>query len=203
MIRSPLGLRIAAESPVREGIERAARAGAKGVVLDAIGDLSPDRLSETGRREILRALGSRGLALIGLGLPTRRGFDTLDQLEDRLKRADRAFAMAFELRAPLVLVQAGAIPSEEQGESLSAMRLAIGELDKLAANRGVILALELGSEDPGRLLAFLGHFGSPHLAASVDPSAQLGSGKGSCRCFDRAQRSGWHAYAGDLGGSSG
>ena len=49
MIRSPLGLRINPDPArsVRDQLRQAARLGAKGVVLDATGDLAPDRLSET------------------------------------------------------------------------------------------------------------------------------------------------------------
>ena len=38
---------------------------------------------------------------------TRRPFDTTDQLDDRIRRADSAFAMAYELGTKVVLVRAG------------------------------------------------------------------------------------------------
>ena len=94
MIRSPLGLRLDPARSIREQVIEAARLGAKGVVLDAIGDLAPDRLSETGRREVRHLLRSVEAALVALSLPTRRPFDTLDQLDDRLRRAERAFGQA-------------------------------------------------------------------------------------------------------------
>ena len=56
MIRNPLGLRLDPDGPVRDQIFEAARLGAKGVVLDAIGDLAPQRLAETGRRELRHIL---------------------------------------------------------------------------------------------------------------------------------------------------
>src|SRR4051812_49178688 len=76
MIRTPLGLRLSPAQPIREQIREAARLGAKGVVIDAIGDLAPNRLSETGRRELRHLLRSVELRLIALSLPTRRAFDT-------------------------------------------------------------------------------------------------------------------------------
>ena len=54
MLRNPLGLRLDPDQPVRDQIHAAARLGAKGVVLDAMGDLAPQRLGETGRREVRR-----------------------------------------------------------------------------------------------------------------------------------------------------
>src|SRR5438105_4529343 len=97
MIRSPLGLRLDPGRPIREQIRGAASAGAGGILVDAAGDLAPDRLSETGRRELRQILRSVELDLVALNLPTRRPFDSLDQIEGRLERADRAFAMAFDL----------------------------------------------------------------------------------------------------------
>ena len=84
MIRTPLGLRLFPNTSVREQIQEAARLGARGVVIDAIGDLGPDRLTETGRRELRHLLRSVEVSLIAMHLPTRRSFDTTDQLDDRL-----------------------------------------------------------------------------------------------------------------------
>src|SRR3954470_9567071 len=70
MIRSPLGLRLDPGRPIKEQIRGAAAAGARGRVVDAAGDLSPDRLSETGRRELRQMLRSVELDLIALNLPT-------------------------------------------------------------------------------------------------------------------------------------
>src|SRR5262245_137265 len=85
MIPCPLGLRLDPSQPIREQIREAARLGARGVVLDAVGDLAPNRLTETGRRELRHLLRSVELALAALHLPTRRPFDTIDQLDDRLR----------------------------------------------------------------------------------------------------------------------
>ena len=54
MLFTPLGLRLDPSRPIREQIRTAAQLGARGVVVDAIGDLAPNQLSETGRRELPR-----------------------------------------------------------------------------------------------------------------------------------------------------
>src|SRR5271165_2250909 len=113
MIANPLGLRLDPDRPVREQIHEAARLGAKGVVLDAIGDLSPQRLGDTGRRDLRHVLRTVELSLTALALPTRRPFDTIDQLDERMRRADAAFAMAYELGTTVVLARVGSIPSKE------------------------------------------------------------------------------------------
>ena len=82
----------------------------RGVVVEAIGDIAPHRLGETGRRELRHILKSVDIALIGLALPTRRPFDTTDQLDERMRRADAAFAMAYELGTKIILLRAGNVP---------------------------------------------------------------------------------------------
>ncbi len=119
MIPHPLGLRLDASGAVRDQIYQAARLGARGVVLDATGDLSPHRLGETGRRELRQLLRTTELALVALSLPTRRPFDTADQLEERLRRASAAFALAYDLGTKLVLVRAGAVPPTEDAPGAS------------------------------------------------------------------------------------
>jgi sugar phosphate isomerase/epimerase len=176
MIRSPLGLRLEAGRPIKEQIRGAASAGAKGVVVDAGGDLGPDRLSETGRREFRQALRSVELNLIALNLPTRRPFDTLDQLEDRLARADRAFALAYELGTRLVLARVGGLPPEADEARRMAFTTAIRELGLKADHRGIRFAIETGSEPGSTLAPFLDALDLPSLAASVDPSSLLSTG---------------------------
>jgi sugar phosphate isomerase/epimerase len=173
MIRSPLGIRLNPARSVRDQIPEAARLGARGVVIDAIGDVSPDRLSETGRREIRHILRSTELSLIGLSLPTRRPFDTIDQLDDRLRRAERAFTMAFELGTTLVLARVGALPPESEAERRQIFLSSLGELARRADHRGVRLAVETGTE-PGEVLAgVLASFDTAGLAASIDPATLL------------------------------
>ena len=173
MIRSPLGLRLAPNQPVRDQILGAAKLGAKGVVLDAIGDVAPERLSESGRRDVRHVLRSTELALIGLSLPTRRPFDTLDHLDDRLRRAENAFTLAYELGARVVLARVGALPPDADAARRAAFVTALSELGRRADHRGVRLAIETGSEPGDVLHPVLDALANPGLAASIDPASLL------------------------------
>jgi sugar phosphate isomerase/epimerase len=203
MIRHPLGLRLDPGRPVREQIQEAARLGARGIIVDATGDLAPHRLSETGRRELRHTLRTVELALVGLSLPTRRSFDTTDQLDDRIRRADAAFAMAYELGSRLVLVRAGRIPREDEAGPQEAFTHALGALASRADHRGVRLALETGSEPAAELKAFLSEIGAPSLAASIDPASCLQAGIDPVGCVRELAEWVVHAYAGDATRSSG
>ena len=167
------------------------------MVVDASGDLAPDRLSDTGRREVRHALRSVELNLIALNLPTRRPFDSLDQIEDRLARADRAFTLAYELGTRLVLARVGGLPPESDEIRRAAFTTALLELGKRADHRGVRFAIETGTEPGGVLGSYLDALGLPSLAVSLDPSSLLRQGIDPVSAT--RELGGWvaHAYAND------
>jgi sugar phosphate isomerase/epimerase len=201
MIRNPLGLRLDPERPVRDQLYEAARLGAKGVVVDAIGDLAPHRLSETGRREVRHILRSVELALVAVSLPTRRPFDTTEQLDDRMRRAEAAFAMAFELGTDVVLARVGAVPPEDDADRRRVFTDAVRELGLRADHRGVRLAIEAGTEPGAALRAFLESLGVPALAASIDPAHLLQIGIDPVQAARELADWVVHAYANDASGT--
>ena len=76
----PLGL------PLRRALTEAARLGVAGVQVDAAGDLAPNTLSQSGRRELLHLLRAHNLELSALGCPLRRGLDVAENQQPRLDR---------------------------------------------------------------------------------------------------------------------
>ncbi len=197
MIRHALGLRLDSGRPVRDQIHEAARMGARGVVLEAIGDLAPPRLSETGRRELRHLLRTMELSLVALSLPTRRSFDTTDQLDDRIRRADLAFALAYELGTNLVLARAGQVPPQDDKERREVFTGAISSLGQRADHRGVRLALETGSEPGQQLKTFLEALDMVSLAASIDPASLLRVGIDPVAAARELSTWVAHAYAGE------
>lgn len=201
MIRSPLGLRLDPDGPIREQIREAARLGAKGLVIDALGDLRPDRLSDTGRREFRHLLRSVELSLIALSLPTRRAFDTTDQLDDRLKRAEGAFTLAYELGAKLVLARVGAVPDESEALRHEAWFSALRELGNRADRHGVRFAVETGAEPGNVLRTALDRLDVIGLAASLDPASLLQNGNDPVAATRELGPWVVHAYATDANNS--
>jgi sugar phosphate isomerase/epimerase len=142
------------------------------------------------------------LALVALNLPTRRPFDTADQLDDRIRRADAAFAMAYELGTSLVLARIGPVPAEEEKDRREVFTTALSSLGQRADYRGVRLAIETGSEPGQRLRTFLDSLGLVGLVASMDPSALLRAGIDPVTTIQELSTWVAHAYAGDATGSS-
>src|SRR6266704_162185 len=69
--------------PLRKALQQASRLGVGGVQVDAVGDLSPTRLSETGRREFRHMLRAYNLELTAVGCPLRRGLDAAEDQQPR------------------------------------------------------------------------------------------------------------------------
>ncbi len=204
MIRPPLALRLAtdAEQSPRELWRGAAALGVRGLVLDASGELAPHRLSETARRDVRQSLRTLELSLVALNLPTRRPFDSLDQLEDRLARAESAFELAFGLGTRLVLLRAGTVPPETDSGRYSAFLQAMTELGRRADRRGIRLAIETGGEPVESLCKLLQTLEQPSLAASLDPSGLLSAGLDPAQAVVTLGDRLAHVYATDGAASS-
>lgn len=203
MIANPLGLRLDPERSIRDQIHQAAQLGARGVVLEATGELAPHRLGETARRELRHILRTVELALVAMVLPTRRSFDSTDQLEERVRRADATFALTYELGATLVLVHAGAVPDKDDAPRLDAFTTALQGLAARADHHGTRLALETGAEPVGRLNEFLTLEPTPILGASLDPAGLLLAGLDPVEAARLLGPRLMHAYAGDAVGRRG
>ena len=138
-------------------------------------------------------------------MPTRRAFDTTDQLEDRMRRADAAFGMAYDLGTKLVLARAGALPPADEAQRRETFTNALRELGGRA---GMSLGSSAwpwrprGPEPGAELNNFLRRWARPAwlhshpasgLAASIDP----------VRCVRELGSWVVHAYAGEATGSAG
>src|SRR3954454_21934190 len=98
--------------PTRRALQEAQRLGLAGVQVDAVGDLAPDRLSDTGRRAFRHLLRSHGLELTALGCSLRHGLDEPANLQPRIDRIRQVLTLSFELGARVVIVQAGRVPDD-------------------------------------------------------------------------------------------
>ena len=85
---------------------------AEGIQVDAAGDLAPDRLGETGRREFRNLLRSFNQELAALNVPLRRGLDSAENQQPRLDHLRKAMQLAFDLGARRVVVPCPKIPDD-------------------------------------------------------------------------------------------
>jgi sugar phosphate isomerase/epimerase len=168
--------------PLRKALAAAARLEVGGVQVDAVGELLPDRLSQTGRRELRNLLRTSNLELTALGCPLRRGLDAAEDQQGRLDHVRKVLALAYDLGPRVVIVQAGQVPAVvAEGEKVDSaeldrarrLRESLAELGAHGDRVGATLALETGLESGVALAAYLKSFDSGSLAANLDPANLL------------------------------
>jgi len=174
MKRLQIGVSLASLGlPLRRGLEETARLGVAGVEVDAVGDLSPKTLSQTGRRQFLHLLQSHNLELAALGCPLRHGLDAAEDQEARIEHVKRALSLSYDLGARIVVVQAGRIPEEVDSARARLLSEALLSLGQHGDRTGTVLALETGLESGQALRSFLDRLDTGGLGVALDPANLL------------------------------
>src|SRR5690606_25734878 len=89
--------------PFRQALITAARLGADGVEIDARTEVVPSQLSQTGLRQLRKLLDDLNLRVSAVAFPTRRGYDSPEELERRIEATRGAMRLAHDLRAGVVV----------------------------------------------------------------------------------------------------
>jgi sugar phosphate isomerase/epimerase len=174
MSKIKLGIRLESLGlPLRPALGHAQRLGVAGVQVDAAGDLSPNSLSQTGRREFLHLLRSHNLELTALGCPLRRGLDTTQDQQPRIEHVRKVMSLSFDLGARIAIVQAGKIPEDAADPRLPVLGQSLEALGQHGDRTGTQLALETGLESGATLAQFLGRFDTGGLGVNLDPANLL------------------------------
>jgi sugar phosphate isomerase/epimerase len=177
MARVRIGVRLESlELPLRRALAEAARLGVAGVQIDAVGDLSPAALSQTGRRELRHLLRSQNVELTAVGCPLRRGLDVAENQEARIEHVKKVLALSFELGPRIAIVQAGQVPQDANSPGALLLSEALLALGQYGDRVGAVLALETGPEDGATLAGFLARFDTGGLGANLDPANLLMNG---------------------------
>jgi sugar phosphate isomerase/epimerase len=138
------------------------------VQIDALGDLSPRALSETGIREFKNLLRSHDLELTALGCPLRRGLDTPEDQQPRIEHVKRVLTLSFELGARIVIVEAGHLPINDDDQRLPYLTESLTALGRHADRVGATLALQTGLEAGEKVRSFLDRFETGGLGVNLD-----------------------------------
>jgi sugar phosphate isomerase/epimerase len=169
-----IGLRLESlELPLRRALAEASRLGVAGVQIDAVGDLAPTSLSQTGRRELRNLLRSYSVELTALGCPLRRGLDAVEDQEPRLDHVRKVLTLSYDLGPAITIVEAGQVPAESDAERGRIMRDSLTNVGAHGDRVGATLALETGLEAGEVLAAYLRSFDSGSLKANLDAANLL------------------------------
>jgi sugar phosphate isomerase/epimerase len=159
--------------PCRRALQEAGRLGVTGVQFDAVGDLAPSALSQTGRREFLHLLRSHHLEVAAVGCPLRHGLDVADNQQPRIEHVAGVMSLSFDLGSRVVLVEAGQVPEDDESTPARRLREALGALARHGDRIGSRLALVTGLEAGEVLRKYLDTFDTGSLAADIDPAHLL------------------------------
>jgi L-ribulose-5-phosphate 3-epimerase len=174
MSKIRLGIRLESFGlPLRRALQEAERGGVTGVQVDAAGDLSPNKLSQTGRREFLHLLRAHNLELTALGCPLRRGLDTIQDQQPRIEHVRKVMSLSFDLGPRIAIVQAGQIPDDAVDPRAVVLSESLRALSQHGDRTGTTLALEAGLESGARLAQFLQRFDTGGLGVNLDPANLL------------------------------
>jgi sugar phosphate isomerase/epimerase len=184
----------------KAGIVAAGELGVEGVELDGTrGDTSPENLSRTGRREVLRFISSRRLQICALSADLGIPFDDPRRADEIAERMQRIVELAVDLGTSVVVAPAISAPKKEaEGGSTVASEL-LADLGKMAANYARFLAVRTGLNDGKTMSAFLQSAGEG-AAAAFDPAALLTGGFDPVQAIGDLGKKIVHAYARDAVG---
>lgn len=177
MSRLQIGIRLESLGlPLRRALQEAEQLGVGGVQVDAVGDLAPNQLSQTGRREFRHLLRAHNLVLTAVGCPLRHGLDTAENQQARIEHVKNALSLSFDLGPRRLIVQPGRIPPEADSPAARRLTESLLALAHHGDRTGTVLALETGLESGEELRRFLERFDTGGLGANFDPANLLMNG---------------------------
>lgn len=133
--------------PLKKGLHTAAEMGADAVEIDARNDANFVDLSRTGVREVRKMLEDLNLRISCVRFRTRRGYDTLEDLERRIDATKRAMTLAYELGCNVVTNYIGRIAPTNDHPAFGTLVDAISDLGRHGQRCGALLAAETGGDD--------------------------------------------------------
>ncbi len=162
--------------PLRAGLPQSAKLGLGGVQVNATGELSPDKLGDTGRREVRNLLKTYHQQITALNCPLRHGLDVAENQQPRIEYIRQAMSLAFELGSRVVIVPCPKLPAEGEDVRATLLREALADLGRHGDRVGVLLALEIGLDSPEAVAAYLGSYDVGSLKVNYDPANLLVNG---------------------------
>ena len=174
MARLKLGVVLEAlGKPFRSAVPLAGKLGLQGVQLDAAGEFHPEKLTQTGRREVRHVVTAHQLEVAAVYCPLRYGLDTQEQYENRIAHVKKVMQLAYDLGPRVAIVAAGDVPADEKSLNYTLLRNALMDLARHADRIGVRLALEAGYEPAERLKALISGMETGGLAVNIDPATAV------------------------------
>jgi len=172
MLQLKIGIQLASlRLPFQKALHTAAELGAEAVEIDARGDIKPRELTRTAVRHVRKLLDDRNLRVCAVTFRTRRGYNVLDGLDDRMDATKEAMQMAYDLGASYVVNQVGRVPPEPKGKEWDLLLQTLSDLGRYGQKVGVILAADTGSESGADLRRLIDALPAGSLGVHFNPGS--------------------------------
>jgi len=182
---------------IREGIKKAAELGADGIqVYVTGGDLAPEALSRSGRRELKKFVADHGLEFSALCADYGKGFTNPNLNDELVEKTKACMDLALDLGTRVVTTHIGTLRSEDE-PGWKAAHEALSELAAYGDSRGVLVASETGPESAEVLLRFLQGVKGASVGVNYDPANLVRNGYDAIGGVGILRDYIWHTHAKD------
>ena len=157
---------------VRDGIKKAKELGAQGIqIYTTEGELSPENLSSSKRKELLDMVTSNGLVISALcGDLGGHGFIDEKDNEWKIDKSKRIMDLAKDLNTDVITTHIGVVPEDKKNKRYDVMGEACEKLGSYGDSVGAIFAIETGPERAVILKGFLDDLDSNGVRVNLDPA---------------------------------
>lgn len=157
--------------PLNEALVKAREVGASGIQIYATkGEMAPENLSPSQRRELLAKIRDNGLTVSALCGDLGMGFGNRERNPELIERSRRILDLACDLETDVVTTHIGVVPADKNHPRYQIMQEACGKLAEYADSLDPHFAIETGPEPAKRLREFLDSLGSRGVAVNFDPA---------------------------------
>ena len=156
---------------VRAGIEKVVELGLDGFqVYVTKGEMDPDNMSPSKRREFVKFISDYGLDISALCGDMGYGFFDPATKDYMVTRTKQFIDLAVDLGTKIITSHTGLVPEDPNDQRRLMGIEAMKDVLEYAESRDVFFANETGLEPPERLLALLKDLDNPAMKVNYDPA---------------------------------
>lgn len=172
MNRFPIGVIIDSfRTDMQTALKKAENMGVKGIqVYSTHGDMSPENLTPSKRKEFLNRVKDHGLEISALCGDLGQGFGDPLKNKVNIEKSKRILDLAKDLETSIVTTHIGVIPQDPNHDRYKIMQEACFKLSQYADELKAHFAIETGPETAITLRNFLDTLGSKGVAVNLDPA---------------------------------
>ncbi|MCC7085760.1 MAG: sugar phosphate isomerase/epimerase [Pirellulales bacterium] len=163
-------------TPMAKGIPLAAKLGADAIEIDARWSLKPAEMTQTALRQLRKMLDDQRLRVSAVSYRTRRGYDSLEDLDRRVAGTKDAMRMAQSLGASVVINHIGQIPEKAEGPQWNLLLQVLTDLGRHGQHLGALLTAQTGSVSGADLARLVAALPDGSIGVDLDPGQLVMNG---------------------------